>query len=174
MTRVRSGAPHSYCTALIRGAPRDWFNENQGRRPIVNMLLAAHLSAPTLRAGTIACAPWRSNKQHALYQTQTCRRQSRARVRTAPHARSSASLGALARRKSAGRGAVVESWVGEILVNASRSLPDLGRYRARRMCPGVANVWRPHCFAWRITLATTGQDSPLIRVTHAPRPRRDS
>ena len=26
------------------------------------MLLAAHLSAPTLRAGTIACAPWRSNR----------------------------------------------------------------------------------------------------------------
>ena len=62
MTRVRSGAPHSYCTALIRGAPRDWFNENQGYRPIVVMLLAAHLSAPTLRAGTIACAPWRSNR----------------------------------------------------------------------------------------------------------------
>ena len=59
--RVRSGAPHSYCTALIRGAPRDWFNENQGKRPVVNMLPAAHLSAPTLRAGTITCAPWRSN-----------------------------------------------------------------------------------------------------------------
>ena len=55
------------------------------------------------------------SEQHALYQTQTCRRQSRARVRTAPHARSSASLGALARRKSAGPGAVVEAGLARFL-----------------------------------------------------------
>ena len=50
-----------YCTALIRGAPRDCFNENRGYRPVVVMHPTAHLSAPTLRAGTIACAPRRSN-----------------------------------------------------------------------------------------------------------------
>ena len=50
-----------YCTALIRGAPRDCFNENRGYKACVVMHPTAHLSAPTLRAGTIACAPRRSN-----------------------------------------------------------------------------------------------------------------
>ena len=67
MPRVREGAPTA--TVLYRlGALRvSGLTTIEATRLVVIMLPTALLSAPTLRAGTIMCAPWRSNTYSEPY-----------------------------------------------------------------------------------------------------------